>query len=139
MAKNYRIFGTTADVGVESLGDTLDEAFEAQAEGMFDIMAELQNVRSKEEFTVQAEGDDDERLLVSFLNELLFLFDAKGYLLREFNITESGNGKLKAVVKGEEIDTSKHVVKTPVKAVTYHMLKVERTGEGYKTRVVYDI
>ncbi|MGC2424930.1 MAG: archease, partial [Nitrospirota bacterium] len=40
MAARYEIFGTTADVGVESYGSTLPEAFEAQAQGMFDVMAE---------------------------------------------------------------------------------------------------
>jgi SHS2 domain-containing protein len=139
MAKRYEIFGTTADVGVESYGSTLQEAFEAQAEGMFDVMAELDSVQAKKEFSVEAEGGDDELLLVDFLNELLFLFDAKRILLREFHITETGGGKLKASVKGEEIDLTRHVIKTPIKAVTYHMLKVERAPEGYKTVVVYDI
>ncbi len=139
MAKRYNTFGTTADVGVESWGDSLPEAFEAQAEGMFDVMAELPGVRPVEDFKIGAEGTDDETLLVAFLNELLFLFDARGVLLREFEVVEIGGGKLKAVARGEKIDTLRHVIKTPVKAVTYHMLKVEKTPEGYKTRVVYDI
>ncbi len=139
MSKRYEIFGTTADVGVTSHGSTLPEAFEAQAQGMFDVMAELDRVQAKEEFTVEADGADDEVLLVAFLNELLFLFDAKRVLLKEFHVTEIGGGKLKAVAKGEEIDLTRHVIKTPVKAVTYHMLKVERTPEGYRTVVVYDI
>jgi protein archease len=139
MARRYEVFGTTADVGVKSFGDTLGEAFETQAEGMFDVMAELASVQAKEEFSVEADGNDDELLLVSFLNELLFLFDAKHILLKEFHVTETGGGKLKASVKGEEIDLTRHVIKTPIKAVTYHMLKVERTPEGFKTTVVYDI
>jgi protein archease len=139
MAKLYEIFGTTADVGVTSYGGTLPEAFEAQAQGMFDVMAEPSSVQPKEEFAVEADGSDDEVLLVAFLNELLFLFDAKRVLLREFHVTESGGGRLKAAVRGEEIDLTRHVIKTPIKAVTYHMLKVERTPEGFKTTVVYDI
>ncbi|MHB8173449.1 MAG: archease [Nitrospirota bacterium] len=139
MAKQYRIFGTTADVGAESFGSTLAEAFEAQAEGMFSVMAELDAVRASEAFTVEAEGADDETLLVAFLNELLFLFDARGVLFREFKVIKIGGGKLKAVARGEKIDRLRHVIMTPVKAVTYHMLKVEKTTEGYKTRVVYDI
>ena len=139
MSRRYEIFGTTADVGVESHGSTLPEAFEAQSQGMFDVMAELDRVQAKEAFTVEADGSDDEVLLVAFLNELLFLFDAKRVLLKEFHVTETGGGKLKATVRGEEIDLTRHVIKTPIKAVTYHMLKVERTPEGYKTTVVYDI
>jgi SHS2 domain-containing protein len=139
MARRYEIFGTTADVGVTSYGSTLPEAFEAQAQGMFGVMAETTSVQANEEFKVEADGSDDELLLADFLNELLFLFDAKRVLLREFHVTEAGGGKLKATVRGEEIDLARHVIKTPIKAVTYHMLKVERTPEGYRTTVVYDI
>ena len=139
VAKRYRIFGTTADVGVESWGDTLSEAFEAQAEGMFDVMAELPGVRPVEDFNIEAEGADDETLLVAFLNELLFLFDARGVLFCEFKVAEIRGGKLKAAARGEKIDPSRHVMKTPVKAVTYHMIKAEKTPEGFRTRVVYDI
>ena len=139
MAKRYNTFGTTADVGVESWGDSLPEAFEAQAEGMFDVIAETSGVRPVEDFKIDAEGTDDETLLVAFLNELLFLFDTTGVLFCEFKVVEIGGGKLKAVARGEKIDTLRHVIKTPIKAVTYHMLNVERTAEGYKTTVVYDI
>ncbi len=139
VAKRYKIFGTTADVGVESWGDSLSEAFEAQAEGMFDVIAELPGVRPAEDFEIEAEGDDDETLLVAFLNELLFLFDAGGVLFREFKVSEIRGGRLKAAARGEKIDTSRHVIKTPVKAVTYHMIKVEKTKKGYRTKVVYDI
>ncbi len=139
MAKGYNTFGTTADVGVESWGDSLPEAFEAQAEGMFDIMAEGFRVRAALDFEIEAEGADDETLLVAFLNELLFLFDARGILFREFKVTETGGGRLKAAARGEKIDLSRHVIKTPVKAVTYHMLKAEKTKKGFRTRVVYDI
>ncbi len=47
-------------MGVTSHGSTLPEAFEAQAQGMFDVMAELDGVQAKEEFTVEADGADDE-------------------------------------------------------------------------------
>ena len=139
MAKRYNTFGTTADVGVESWGDSLSEAFEAQAEGMFDVIAETSGVRPVQDFKIETEGTDDETLLVAFLNELLFLFDARGVLFSEFEVSEISNWKLKAVARGEKTDRLRHVIKTPIKAVTYHMLKVEKTEEGYRTSVVYDI
>jgi len=139
MAGRYEIFGTTADVGVLSWGGDISEAFAAQAEGMFSVMVELEGVHAKDSYSVEAEGGDDESLLVSFLNELLFLFDARRVLLKEFEIKSIGGGRIRALARGEEIDLSRHVIKTPLKAVTYHMLAVELTPEGVKTTVVYDI
>lgn len=139
MAKRYRIFGTTADLGVVSWGGGKKEAFENQAAGMFAAMVDLRGVRPRQGMTVEAKGRDDERLLFRFLDELLFLFDAKRLFLRQFEIIFMGKGSLKAEVRGEPIDLARHVVRTPVKAVTYHLLEVKRTGGRYRTRVIYDI
>ena len=138
-SKAYRIFGTTADVGVVSRGTGLIPAFEGQAAGMIAVMTDMRRVRATEGFTVEAEGPDLPGLLVSWLEELHFLFDTKGVLLKEFRITRLTGLRLKATVRGEAIDPNRHVMKTPIKAVTYHMLEVKETGEGVTTRVVYDI
>jgi len=139
MPKRYRLFGTTADVGVTSRGRDMKEAFENQAAGMFSIMADLRTMKAVEEYVVEAEGSDNETLLVAWLNELLFIYSTKNMFLKKFEITRLDGFRLKSRVWGEEADPSRHVVKTEVKAVTYHMLLVSETPEGVETRVVYDI
>jgi len=139
MAKWHRAFGTTADVGVNSSGDSMKEAFEAQAAGMFSLMTDLRRVRSVDEFTVEAGGADAGGLLVAWLNELLYLYETKRVFLRTFEIKTLTGRKLKAVVYGERIDPARHLKKTEVKAVTYHMLEAGETEDGFATRVVYDI
>jgi SHS2 domain-containing protein len=139
MAKKYRVFGTTADVGVVSSGKDLKEAFENQAAGMFSIMTDMRHVRPVQAFHVEAEGKDPEGLLIAWLNELLFLCDTGRVFLKGFEITYMEHLKLKANAYGEGIDPGRHVVKTEVKAVTYHRLEVRRTRKGVRTRVVYDI
>jgi SHS2 domain-containing protein len=137
----YKLFGTTADVGVRSEGPGIKEAFEAQAAGMFSIMVDMRGVRAVDSFeiSVGSEGGGYVELLAAWLEELLYISDVRQVFLREFEITKVEAGRLAATVKGEEIDPSRHVMKTPVKAVTYHKMKVERTGTGVKTTVVYDI
>jgi SHS2 domain-containing protein len=139
MAKMHRAFGTTADVGVVSFGADQKEAFEEQAKGMFSLMADLRQVKLSESFDLETSGADREGLLVAWLNELLFLYDTQGVFLREFEITEMGETRLKATVRGERIDPGRHTRKTEVKAVTWHMLEVAVTVGGFRTRVVYDI
>ena len=139
MGKRYRVFGTTADVGVKSIGRDLKEAFENQAAGMFAVMADLRAVKTTQSFRVAASGHDNESLLVSFLNELLFIFDTEHVFLKEFRITGLDGHNLTAEAKGEEIDPARHIIKTPVKAVTYHKLSVDDSPGMASTTVVYDI
>jgi protein archease len=135
----YRLFGTTADVGVVSYGRDLVEAFENQAKGMFSIMADLRGVRKSSSFDVIAKARDVEGLLTAWLEELLFISDTKGVLLRRFDITVLKGQRLSARVYGEAVDPARHVIKTPVKAVTYHKLRVAIRPGSVTTRVVYDI
>lgn len=139
MRPRYRKFGTTADVGVESFGTDLQESFAQQAAGMFSVMTDLRRVRPLQGFEVQAEGADNEGLLVAWLNELLYLRDTRGVLLRRFEIRSLDGLRLAATVYGEAMDEGRHVRKTEVKAITYHLLLVEETVAGVRTRVVYDI
>ncbi|MBI5695333.1 MAG: archease [Nitrospirae bacterium] len=139
MKPGYRKFGTTADVGVVSFGTDMKDAFARQAAGMFSVMTDMRGLRPVLSFEVEAEGGDYESLLVAWLNELLYLRDTKGVLLCRFEIIALDEHRLKASVFGEEIAFARHVIKAEVKAVTYHMLLVEETGGGVRTRVVYDI
>lgn len=139
MRRRYRIFGTTADVGVKSRGSDLKEAFENQAAGMFAVMVDLRAVRAVRSFHVEAAGHDNESLLASFIEELLFISDTKQVFLKEFRITKLDGHRLSAEAKGEDIDPLRHIIKTPVKAVTYHMLKVDVSPGMVSTTVVYDI
>jgi len=139
MGRLYRVFGTTADVGVTSIGRDLKEAFENQAAGMFSVMVDLRTVAAVQSFSVKATGHDNESLLASFLEELLYIFDTKQVFLKEFQITRLDGHMLAAEAKGEGIDSQRHIIKTPIKAVTYHMLKVEVSPEKVSTTVVYDI
>lgn len=139
MRPGYRKFGTTADVGVVSFGRELGEAFAEQAAGMFSLMTDLRKVRLVKVFEVQAEGVDREGLLVAWLNELLYLRDTQGFLGKRFELRSLPGPRLEATVYGEEFDDCRHVRKTEVKAVTYHLLAVEECPGGVRTRVVYDI
>ena len=44
--KQYEIIEHTADVGIKAYGETLSEAFENAAKGMFDIITDSSEVES---------------------------------------------------------------------------------------------
>jgi SHS2 domain-containing protein len=137
--KHFELIEHTADVGVEASGADLREAFEAAAEGMFSIIAETESVKPTETYQVEADADDAEALLVEWLNELLYLFDAKNVLLCRFSVTSLTPIRLEADVFGEKYDPSRHRINMAVKAATYHAVSVEEDDAGARVRVILDV
>jgi SHS2 domain-containing protein len=78
-------------------------------------------------------------LLVNWLSEILYLFDAEGWLFRDFQFDALTERGLTAVARGEKFDRRKHQVKLLVKAVTYHQLDLMETAEGWRAQVYVDI
>jgi len=130
----------TADVAYEVWGDSLNELFEQSAYALTDCNVELSSVDEKEERTVEIQDEDTDHLLFDFLSELIFLKDAESFLPKTIKVTiDEVTHKLQAILKGETIDAQKHHLKTDVKAMTYHMFKLEKTDKGYKALFILDI
>ena len=87
---------------------------------------------------IKLTAPDQESLLVEWLNELIYLFDIENIVFKRFDIIKLNNTQLKARSYGEKVDSSKHKLKTGVKAATYHMLKVDKDN-GCKVQVLFDI
>ena len=105
----FEILDHTADVGLVAWGETKEEVFANAALGMFSLICNVEEVNGGFATQVEVEGSDYEDLLVTWLNELLYLFEAEEVLLKEFNI-QVGQYYLKAQVEGEPLDTQKHHV-----------------------------
>jgi SHS2 domain-containing protein len=134
----FELIDHTADVGIIAYGSDLQEAFANSAYGMFSLMADLDGVKEKVSRKVHVEATDQEALLVSWLNELLYLFDVEHVIFKRFDITALSQNRLQAKVYGEKIDKSRHQLKTGVKAATYHMLKIEK-NKGVRVQFILDI
>ncbi len=138
MEKEFEIVNHTADVGIIAYGASMKEAFANAAKGLFSLITELDDVEEVMHRDIELTAPDQESLLVEWLNELIYLFDAENLLFKRFDITQLSQTHLKARSYGHEVDSSKHRIKTGVKAATYHMLKVEK-GNGSKVQVLFDI
>lgn len=134
----FEVIDHTADVGIIAYGKDLKEAFANAAYGMFSQIADLDEVNENISREVDIKSSDQEALLVDWLNELLYLFDVQHIIFNRFEITDMTQNRLKAKVYGEKIDTSRHQLKTAVKAATYHMLKIERKNR-VRVQFILDI
>ena len=138
--QKFRYLDHTADVGIQAFGETLCEAFENAALGMFDIITDPSKVGAQKDFEITIEGDDLKNLLHEWLDQLLILSQVNNMLFSSFkvNLKDLDNGVgLTGLVMGEPADPSKHVYKTEIKAVTHHMLEVRTNPPMVK--VLFDI
>ena len=135
----FEIIDHTADVGIIAYGNTVEQVFMNAATGMFSLIGDISKVSDELEQEIEVEADDQSELLVAWLNELLYLFDAENLIFSKFEIDKLTKTRLKATAYGEQFDTEKHGLKTQIKAATYHQLQLKQTEEGYKAQVILDV
>jgi SHS2 domain-containing protein len=138
MAKEFEIIDHTADVGIIAYGADMNETFANAARALFSLITELDDVEEAIHRDIELTAPDQESLLVGWLNELIYLFDAENIVFKRFDITRISNTHLKARSYGHKVDSSRHKLKTGVKAATYHMLKIDKSNGG-KVQVLFDI
>jgi len=125
----------TADRALRVWGRRLSDLFVGATRGMYSLMAELDAPAVASWRQVELEGLDRESLLVSWLNELLFLTEIEGLLFVDVQIetlTQTG-------LVGRAGGVHAPVTKSGIKAATFHDLAVSQDGEGWSTVITYDV
>src|SRR6516225_5572126 len=121
----------TADIAFEATGGDLPELFKDAADATTNVMIDnIEAIQPVETREIELSNDKLDMLLFDFLQELIFLKDAKRLLLRirEVQIAErDANYFVKATAEGELLDAERHHQRTDVKAVTLHGFSVEQT------------
>ena len=134
----FRVFGHTAEIGFTAWGDDLAQAFEHAARALVAVTFNPRTIRIRETREVVVEADRPDRLLVRFLNEIVYLIDAEGFVPLRARVT-LGEGSLSAQLRGRVADSYRPVRRGPaVKAVTYHGLEID-PDPPVRARVVLDI
>jgi len=139
MKRSFEIIDHTADVGINAYGADAKELFSNAALALFSLITEPETIEGRLRFDLEVSAPDRESLLVEWLNELIYLFDAEHVLLSRFDIEALTLTDLRAACYGEPFDRMKHKMKTGVKAATYHMLKLDEDGDGYRAQVIFDV
>ena len=137
--KKYEIIDHTADIGLRAFGKDLGELFENSASGMFEIIADLKNVKPKTHLTIEVGALNREELLVNWLRELLYQYNTQEILFKKFEIEKITDNRINAKAWGEKLDSQRHNLKTEIKAVTYYDLKIKKEEEGWSSQVIFDI
>ena len=126
------------------LSKTIEEMFISAGEALTNTQVkDLKTIKSGTVKSFELENENEERLLHDFLQELIFLKDAELLLVREYKLKitkqKTGKWKLNATCRGEQIDQKKHELLVDAKAISWHMLKVEKTEKEWKAFVIVDV
>lgn len=138
MRPPFEEFDHTADVGIVARGRTREEMFEHAAAGMLQFLIDPQQGRARDNREIVVEADDLEGLLVAWLNQLLVLLNADGFLPVQWTIRQLTDRQLRAEVRGEPVDAARHHFRLDVKAATYHQLQIRKNDE-WQARVIFDV
>lgn len=139
----YQYLDHTADLAFRAEAPDLSTLFRECALALLNAMVERPDcVRPAERRKVHVEAQDLDRLLVQFLDEILFYKDAESLLLRPATVTVARRDELwkcTAVLEGEPVDPARHPLGADVKAVTWHGLAVRRDGDRWIAEVTVDV
>lgn len=138
MDRPFEILEHPSDLGIRATGDSLAGAFINAARGLLYVILEGQ-VQGRSERVVSLKASDREHLLVRWLSEVLYVYDAEHFVPASFRFTEFSETSLVAELRGEAFDERRHQTKLDVKAVTYHQLAFEDRPQRCQVTVFLDI
>lgn len=138
-SEGFEYFDITADVGVTAWGPTVADAFRQCALGVFQLIVELDHVLPQETREVRSSGESREALLVNWINELLYLHDIEGFLIKQVTLPIFEEGRLLSHLEGESLDPNRHRAGTIVKAATFHDLSIREVGGVWEVRLILDV
>jgi len=144
MAAVAEYFEHGADVGVRGRGGTPAEAFAGAAAALTSLWAsDRGSIRPVSTATLRCDAEDLERLLVAFLDELIFLFATRRVLLAgldvEIDAPPGGPARLVCRGRGERYDPSRHESTVEPKGATLTALAVTREDGGWIAQCVVDV
>lgn len=135
----YRIIDHTADTGIAVSAADGRSLFENAAFALFDLLTDLDRVVGTETLNLTVAGQDWPDLMVNWLRELLYLWVGREFLVKAVRVHGLDEYRLSATLAVERFDPERHVIKTEIKAVTYHQLAVASGPDGWQAQIIFDI
>jgi SHS2 domain-containing protein len=132
-------FEVEADVGVRGWGSTRAEAFAQVTRGVFALLVSPDQLQPRERREVRAQADVPESLLVTWIDECLYVHDIEGFVAQSVEMTVCTDTLAHGVLHGEPVDPGRHRVGTVVKGATYHQVLVTERLGVHEARIIVDV
>ena len=130
-----------ADCALDLEARDVDDLFETAALAVVDLMVDPSTVTVSAERRVALDAAELDLLLYDWLSELIFLKDRdqQVFTICRVRVSEAAPYHLCAELHGGSIESGRTALRADLKAVTLHQFALERTGDGWRARIVIDI
>ncbi len=131
----YRILDHTADIGIEATAPDIPTLFSEAVRACAAVIIDAEPGGPAASLPVAVESDDLAALLAALLDEALWTFESTSRLpvAAELEVSPTTAAGTFEVVDDVTIGGP------AIKAVTYHQLAVERTADGWRAQVFFDV
>ena len=139
MSEKYNLIDHTADFGIQVFGSDPQELFTNAALALFDVITEMDVLTGRDSCHIKTSGEDWADLMINWLREILYLWNGKERLVKSIQILSLSEDKISAKIYFDAYMPDRHIIKTEVKAVTYHQAQVKSSLSGWKAQIIFDI
>jgi SHS2 domain-containing protein len=137
VARGHRQLDHTADIALELWGESEEDLLVAGAEAVTEILVGEATINDLAARAVTIDAVDPGDRLVQWLNEVIVAAVSDGFLFGGADIALDGATGLRATMRGEPQGCDRVVAE--LKSATYHDLALERSGSGWRARVIIDV
>ncbi|WP_026254709.1 archease [Salinispora arenicola] len=136
--RGHRCVPHTADVRIEAWAPTREACVAEAVAALLDTFVDRRPARPTAERTYHAPADQDDDLLVSVLDEVIFRMDTAGELPLRTEVRDDGAGGLH--VRWQTTDTGEmELIGAVPKAVSLHELRFGPDAAGWACAVTVDV
>lgn len=127
----------TGDLKFKAYGKSLSELVENCTLAISSVFSKGKKISSSKTRTIGMEYNKDyELMLYNYIEELICLFDAEGFVVSKAKVTTDGVG-LSATLYGD--DSKKYKDLDAIKSPTYSEMYVKQKGNAWECQVVLDV
>jgi len=135
---NHKLIGHTADIRAglcsESMAGLLVSAYDAVLE-IYGLSPAGEGSAVRE---ISVNAQDNEELLVEFINSLLYLVQTEKFWPRAVDKTEVSGFNARVVLSGKNRENGVPISRE-IKAATFHGLVVKNDGKNFTAEVFFDL
>jgi len=135
--KKFEFLEHTADIKIRIYGKSIEEIFENAVLALSNYISRGQKIKSKIVKKIKVNGADMENLLLNFLDETIYLFDARNFIISKAKVRIKDK-KLDVELFGDRASNYKEL--DQVKAATYHEMYIKKLKAGrWEAQFVIDV
>ncbi len=135
----YTIGDHPSDLELNVRGRTLKELFAEAARGLIEYTRPPAVTGPPDRRPVTLTAADREELLVTWLDEIIYLLETGFLPETPISITRLTDRELQVSLKVRKLDPAVPFTGPEVKAATYHQLSIHRSGKLWQARVILDL